>query len=292
VKVSTGTVTLAIVAKGPGTVLTLPDGIAAHWDLRQVEPQKLGGGYHNTVLRVGDVVVRLEKRDPASVAWEHELLAWLKPEVPEVVAPLPAVDGTTALTIDGQTASVLPFVEGTPGGGLAAAEVLARIHVRGAAWPAVRPRPGRPSYAELDWEHNDWWDWSAVQKPPELVRAFEHTRAWIASDPPLVRTPVHGDPARQNVLAGKDRIVGVIDWEWARVDWPGVELALAAWTFAEDDRASFVDAYLDAGGPGERAALHEGRRIQLLANALYSLTRVDSDPEWIAYLLSELRELP
>jgi Ser/Thr protein kinase RdoA (MazF antagonist) len=281
------------VAKGPLTVLTLPDGIAEHWGLPPLtNPVPLTGGYHNLVIRTGDVVIRVETRELESTVWEHELLAWLAADVPEVVAPIQAGDGSTFLVVEGQIVSVLPFVEGEPSAGLDVASLLARIHARGAEWPQARARPGRPSYADLDWERNDWWDWSAVPKPPELVRAFDHVRAWIASAPSLAVTPVHGDPAQQNVLSRTGRIAGVIDWEWARLDWPALELALAAWTFAEENVKSFVRAYVDAGGPGEPDVLDEGRRLQLLVNALYSLTRDGGNTPWVDYLLGELRRLP
>lgn len=285
-------------AKGPRTVLPIPDGIADHWDLERLpEPIPLGGGYHNLVLRAGDVVLRIEEREPASVAWEHELLAWLAPEIPEIVAPIPAPDGSTFLVVGARVVSVLPFVAGGERTGVELAELLARIHSRGSRWPAARPRPGRPAFADLDWERNDWWDWSVVAKPRELVRAFEHTRAWVTSRPPLTVTPVHGDPAHKNLLVRDGAIAGLIDWEWARLDWAAVEVAVAAWTFAEHDPSAFMRAYASAGGPGSSDALEEGRRIQLLTNALYSLTRAAEpgssvDRDWIHHLLSELRELP
>src|SRR5882762_6338677 len=90
VKCSTGTVTVSTMAKGPRTVLALPDGIAGHWDLAGLEQAvPLDGGYHNLLLRLGDVVLRIEEREPESVAWEHELLAWLAAEISEVIAPIP-----------------------------------------------------------------------------------------------------------------------------------------------------------------------------------------------------------
>lgn len=274
------------------TVLPSPDGIHAHWDLPpSTVLERLEGGYHNTLLRCGDVVLRIEERDAASVQWEHDLLAWLEPEVPEIVLPLPARDGSTLLALGGRVVSVLPFVEGMPGHGLGVAELLARVHARGTTWPGLRPRPGRPAYAELDWERNDWWDWPAVPKPPELVRAFERARAWVESRPPLAVAPIHGDPARQNVLEQAGRIVALVDWEYARVDWPALEVAAAAWTFSEDDPGRFAAAYAEAGGPGEPEVLEEGIRIVLLANALYSLTRGGEDRDWVAYLLARLREL-
>lgn len=281
-------------AKGRGTVLPLPDGIAAAWDLPpDAVAESLGGGYHNRLLRVDDVVVRIEQRAAESVEWEHGLLAWLAPEVPEVVQPFRSSDGSTYRVVGDTTVSLLPYVEGTHDQTPDLPDVLARLHTRGASWPEARPRPGRPAYAELDWERNDWWDWTALaEKPPELVRAFEHARAWVASAPPLAVTPIHGDLAHQNVVTHAGRVAGLLDWEYARLDWPALELANAAWTYNEDDPQQFVDAYVAAGGPGEPEALQEGVRIRLLANALYSLTHSPWNRDWIAYLLARLRELP
>ena len=121
-------------AKGPGTVLPLPD-VIARWELGPLpEPVPLTGGYHNDVFRLGDAVARVERREPASVAWEHELLAWLAAEVPEVIAPLAAPDGSTLAVVDDRVISLFPFVDGAPATGLAAAPVYARIHARGASW--------------------------------------------------------------------------------------------------------------------------------------------------------------
>jgi len=294
VNCSTGIGIVSSMAKGPGTVALLPDGTREHWDLpADAEPTPLGGGYHNVLLRVGDVVVRIEEREPESVAWEHELLAWLAPELPEVVLPLRARDGGRYLRVGETTVSVLPYVEGDHTAGLEMADVLARLHRRGATWPDARPRPGRPSYAELDWERNDWWDWTAIaEKPPELVRAFERARAWVESAPPLVVTPIHGDVATQNVVSRSGRVLALLDWEYARLEWAALELSNAAWAFSTDDVDAFVRAYVDAGGPAEPDVLEEGTRIRLLANALYQLSRGVTDRAWLAYLLEQLRELP
>lgn len=204
-------------AKEPRTVLPGADGIREHWDLpalNRLEP--LRGGYHTVLLRSGDVVVCIEERDPKSVRWEHELLSWLRPVVPGAPAPIAARDGSTFLVVEDHVVSLLPFVDGEPHGGLAAAELLARVHVRGSTWPQARPRPGRPA---------------------------------------------------------------------------ALELAAAAWSFAEDDPRSFVSAYLDAGGPGEPEAFAEGTRIVVLANALYALTRSGENRDWVEYLLARLRDL-
>ena len=69
----------------------LPDDLAARYGLPPLAPfEPLGGGYHNILLRAGDVVVRVEERTPESVAWEHELVLFLADAIPEVVAPLRA----------------------------------------------------------------------------------------------------------------------------------------------------------------------------------------------------------
>jgi Ser/Thr protein kinase RdoA (MazF antagonist) len=272
----------------------VPVGLAARYGLRpfdRLEP--LGGGYHNTLLRAGDFVIRIEERAPQSVAWEHALVAFLATEIPEVLAPLRALDGSTFLVEDGRVVSLLPFVEAGRGGA-GAAELLARIHRRGLEWPAPGQRPERPSYRDLDWDRNDWWDWSLVPKPPELVRGFERMRAFVRDAPPLATTTVHGDIAPQNILSRDGRIVALIDWEYARVEWAALELANAAWSLREHDVQSFVDEYRAASGPGEPDFLDEGINVRLVANALYSLTCAAEgrawSPEWVDHLLEALQE--
>lgn len=284
-------------ATSPASVTGLPEDLPERYGLprfRRIE--RLGGGYHNALLRTDDWVVRIEERPPESVAWEHALVGFLAVEIPEVLAPLAARDGSTFLVHQRRVVSLLPFVEGDYGAGPDAAALLARIHLRGLEWPAVGQRPGRPSYRELDWRRNDWWDWSLVPKPPELVRAFQHARRWVAEAPPLVTGPVHGDVAAQNVLSRGGRVVAVLDWEYARLDWPALELANAAWTLAHRDQQRFVRDYRAAGGPGEPEAFEEGVRIRILANVLYSLTAKQQgrawNPQFVDYLLAALRELP
>jgi Ser/Thr protein kinase RdoA (MazF antagonist) len=296
-------------AKGPGNVLPDPDGIAERWGLAPLPPpEPLAGGYKNTLLRYGDVVVRVERADPESVAWEHELLAFLAHDVPEVVAPLVASDGSTFFAADGAVVSVVPFLPGGPlnpddeGQRLQLARLLARVHWVGAAWH--RPRPGRPSFADLDLEANAWWDWRIVEKPAVLTRAFERTGAWLAAAPVLARGAVHGDIYRGNLRVRDGRIIGLVDWEEARVDWPAWELANATWEVCKDmsrdeldrERAErFLAAYTDSGGPGEREPFEPLLRLRLLADALYSLTRKARgepyDPEYVSHLLRALERI-
>jgi len=296
-------------ATGPGTVLPDPDGIAERWGLAPLPPpEPLTGGYKNALLRCGDVVVRLERADPESVAWEHELLAFLSHDVTEVVAPLPARDGSTFFASDGVVVSVLPFIPGIPldrndeDQRLQLAGLLARLHRAGAAWQ--RPRPGRPSFAEADLEVNAWWDRRIVDTPPVLARAFERAGAWLAAGPELARGAVHGDVYRGNLRVRDGRIAGVVDWEEARVDWPAWELANATWEVCKDEATdaldpvradAFLAAYVAAGGPGELEPFEPLLRLRLVADALYSLTSrargEPYDPAHVSHLLRALERL-
>jgi Ser/Thr protein kinase RdoA (MazF antagonist) len=297
------------VAKGPGTVLPDPDGIAERWGLAPLPPaEPLGGGHKNTLLRCGDVVLRIEQRDPESVAWEHELTAFLSHDVPEVVTPLLALDGSTFAEKDGIVVSVLPFVEGTPldrddeAQRLEAARLLARLHWVGRVWK--RPRPDRPAFADLNLELNAWWDVRIVEMPPVLERAYERSRAWLAAAPWLARGAVHGDVYRGNLRVRDGRIHGVLDWEDARVDWPAWELANATWEVCKDEAcdrldpersARFLDAYAEADGPGELGPFDDLLRLRLAADALYSLTSAASgepwSPQYVEHLLRALERL-
>jgi Ser/Thr protein kinase RdoA (MazF antagonist) len=268
----------------------------------------LGGGHKNTLLRCGDVVLRVEHRDPVSVAWEHELTAFLSHDVPEVVTPLAALDGSTFEETNGTVVSVLPFVEGTAldrddeGQRLEVARLLARLHWVGRVWK--RPRPDRPAFADLDVETNAWWDVRIVEMPPVLERAYEQSCAWLAAAPWLTRGAVHGDVYRGNLRVRDRRIRGILDWEDARIDWPAWELANATWEVCKDEErdrldpdrsARFLDAYVDAAGPGELSPFDDLLRLRLVADALYSLTNAVRDEPWdsqyVEHLLRALEQL-
>ncbi len=271
------------------------DRIAEHWTVEQaLDATPIGGGHHNRLFRWGDFVIRIEERTTTSVEWEHELVAWLGEVIAEVVVPVRARDGSTFLRDHHQVVSLLPYVEGRHES-VDASGLLARLHQRASDWPGIRPRPGRPSYAELDWERNDWWDWAVVPRLPGLVEAFEELRAWVASRPPLVEVPIHGDFGVENVLVRNGRVVAIFDWEYARMDWAALEVGAAAMRFSPHDPSSFVRRYADAGGPGEVAAVRYGVRVWLLANCLYSLTAAAKgkpwSQEWVDFTLEKLRDV-
>jgi Ser/Thr protein kinase RdoA (MazF antagonist) len=264
------------VATESRTVLPLPDG----------NPEPLAGGWKSELKRYGDVVLRLERTPLESVAWEHGLLRFLAEPVPEAVVPLAGPERWE----DGRTASLLPFVEGraldpaSPDEARAAGAFLARLHRAGLAWDGG-PRPGRPSLVGLDLVANDWWDWRIVEKPRVLVAAYEEMVEFLFDPPRLAVGVVHGDIDPANMLVRDETIVGVIDWEYARVDWPALDLANAAWRLGDD----VVDAY---DGPAEKALLPTLTRIRHVNDLLYSLTSKargePSSDEHVARLLEAL----
>jgi Ser/Thr protein kinase RdoA (MazF antagonist) len=267
------------VATESRTVLPLPDG----------SPEPLAGGWKNELTRYGDVVLRLERTPVESVAWEHRLLRFLAERVPEVVVPVAGPDRWE----DGRTASLLPYVAGRRLDVSSLAErralgsLLADIHVAGLGWNGG-PRPERPAFMDLDLVVNDWWDWRIVEKPHALAAAYDEMVEFLFDPPPLVVGAVHGDVDAANVLVGNGVIVGVLDWEYARVDWPAWELANAAWKLGADA----VDAYVEAGGPAETGLLPVLTRFRHVNDVLYSLTsKARGEPyneEHVARLLEAL----
>jgi Ser/Thr protein kinase RdoA (MazF antagonist) len=247
------------------------------------------------VFRGGEFVVRVEPADPASVRWEHALLRFLANEIEQVVAPLAALDGSTFYLDGGHVVSVFPFLEGEE---LRSREalfrqelpaLLAHLHRHAQAWPVTEQRPGVPSLRDRNWDRNDWWDWSLVEKPASLVRAFEELRAWVADANDLRVCAIHGDFHAGNVLVRDGRVAGIVDWQYSRRDWPALELAGMVWDLSWDGSSTTIDhalrddlvqRYVDSGGPGEAAAVVPMMRLESLVSALISLTRAAKGLPW------------
>jgi Ser/Thr protein kinase RdoA (MazF antagonist) len=246
------------------------------------------------VFQAGELIVRAERSDPESVGWEHALLRFLAAEIEQVVEPCVALDGSTFFDAGGCVVSVFPFLEGEE---LSSREtlfrrelprLLARLHRRAQAWSVTDQRPGMPSVREREWDRNDWWDWSVVEKSAPLVRAFEELRDWVA-DADLRVCAIHGDFHTGNVLVRNARVAGIIDWQYARRDWPALELAGMVWDLCWDGSSTRLDPplrdevvreYADAGGPGEPEAVEPLMRLESLLSALIALTRAARGQSW------------
>ena len=293
------------------SVEPLPEGIAERYGLAlPAQGERLRGGASGTLFRAGDFAVRREHADSESVRWEHEFVAFLAEEIDEVLAPLRAVDGSTFYLDEGRIVSVFPFVEGDE---LRSREgafrhelptLLARLHRRAQEWPVPDQRVGMPALRERDWDRNDWWDWSLVEKAPPLVRAFEELREWVGNLGDLCVCAIHGDFHPGNLLVRDGRIVAVVDWQYARRDWPAFELASVVWDIAwKRDSAAIepgvrdavVRDYLGAGGPGEPEVLLPMARLEALVTVLFSLTRaargLSWNPEFTGRLIASLDDL-
>jgi Ser/Thr protein kinase RdoA (MazF antagonist) len=248
------------------------------------------------VFRGGEFVVRVEAADPESVKWEHSLLRFLANEVEQVVAPLAALDGSTFYVEGSHVVSVFPFLEGEELRSLEVARfrqelpaLLARLHRRAQAWPVTDQRPGVLSLRDRNWDRNDWWDWSLVEKPASLGRAFEELREWVADTDDLRVCAIHGDFHTGNVLVRNARVAGILDWQYSRRDWPALELAGMVWDLSWDGSSTTIDPalrddlvqkYVDSGGPGEAAAVVPMMRLESLVSALIQLTRAAKGQPW------------
>jgi Ser/Thr protein kinase RdoA (MazF antagonist) len=263
-----------VTAKTP-RLTPLPDGLLDALERRYSlgtlgSVERLTGGYANDVFRVrsaaGPVVLRVKYPpvDPASIRWEHDLLALLAERVAEVPAPLAARDGTTFFRHGRFAVWLLRDLPGTPvraddpRHAEEAARLLARVHSAGTA--GLAPRPRHPRLRDLPFPE-------AAALPPELTQWLPRLREFRAEAIRFVRDlgdagralttgVVHGDVFPGNVLVHEERASALLDWEEADLDWQAYDLAVSAWSFsrtgADLDRsalARFVAAYRAGGGP-------------------------------------------
>ena len=97
--------------------------------------------------------------------------------------------------------------------------------------------------------------------------------------------PIHNDYFEDNLLYRDGRIVGVVDWDEARLDWRAWDIANATWSFSRvvgehrmdaSIARAFLADYEAAGGEvtnDERGVLLPLIRARLLWETLYELGR-------------------
>jgi homoserine kinase type II len=217
----------------------------------------LTGGEACTVYLVEaptPVVIRLSPTElsVAELAWAYAAAVELGQDIPEVVRPIAALDGSLVVDAGGSPMSVWPAVGGAhldredPAARESAARLLAKLH-RAAGRIAVGPRPGPrtappPAVDLADVDDPDLAD---------RLRRWRSGNSWPSG-------VVHGDFFRGNLLWRDGRITGLIDWDEARIDCFAAELAWSVWEFAKgpdgdrlrpDRAAAFLSAYRRAGGP-------------------------------------------
>ncbi|NYE70729.1 Ser/Thr protein kinase RdoA (MazF antagonist) [Microlunatus parietis] len=227
----------------------------------------LGQGDEASVWRVlgsgRRLIVRASppERDLAKLAESYALAAVLAGAVPEVTAPIGALDGSVTTRWAGRPISVWPYIEGdfldrSDHDQLrAAAELLARLHRAGVDWLSARgEKPERPGIGL-----------------------------------------VHGDFYSRNLLVRDGRIAGLIDWDDARLERLDAELAWATWELGKtptgdalllDHAARFLETYRHADGPGQPGADF----IRLIRARLIGELGGD-DPDYDASLRTALRNV-
>lgn len=192
--------------------------LAAWGQLQVIGP--LGGGHRNRVLELRRgrerLVARWSRRSPASLDWEIGLLDRLARHGLRVPAAVPALDGRRH--VDGVI--VQTWLDGMPPGPAdwpAVAATVRRLHELTAQWPQ---RPGFASTQDL-LTTNRGGDVDLSAMPAEAVAACRRAWAGLAGTAQAV---VHGDLAPANIRISSAG-PGLLDWDEARVDYTGLDLA-------------------------------------------------------------------
>jgi len=262
-----------------------------------ISARRLAGGYANDVFRLEQVdapIVLHLKHPPAdadSMDWEHRLLTELSVHLPEVLPPVPAIDGSTWFWFRGRPVWLVPWAPGgpaRPADRRAVATVLGRLHSCPAG-VASRPHHARllhlplPPVRQLPTALAPWQ--TAIgdgrAELTSLVRWLERKRRPVTGI-------THNDIFPGNVLVHHGQVTAVLDWEEAEIDWQVWDLASSLWPFCAqgerlDDQAmgEFLAAYRAAGGPvppDEDDLIVPLIRARLLLEVLRAPT--DRDPRW------------
>lgn len=230
--------------------------------------RRLEGGWANDVFLLeaaaGPAVLRVKypPSDPASIAWEHALTARLARDLPEVVAPVAARDGSTFFFHGADAVWLVPYVDGESAGyehAHAAAQLLGRLHALTARL-SVTPQRGPAGLAQLrSLDPGRLPSHLRTRVQPMHDEALELLQELETRN--LLHGVVHGDFFRGNLLVREEEIVALIDWEEAHVGSLVSELANGVWEFTKskatddfdrEEGARFIDAYREAGGPVPR----------------------------------------
>lgn len=147
-----------------------------------------------------------------------------------------------------------------------------------------------PALVELDWSSNPWWDLAAVNDQLGADRSVGAILAELDALPDLLdrldglpRCLVHNDFHRGNLIAKGSAIVGVVDWDWAVVDWRVIDVAagMRSWMLrpgmaGPQAAVDFVQRYEQVAGRlscAERHALPDVAYLRSLWTCLYDLGR-------------------
>jgi Ser/Thr protein kinase RdoA (MazF antagonist) len=208
-----------------------------------VTARRLAGGYANDVFGLdadGPPTVLHLKHPPVdadSLNWEHRLLARLNKHLPEALAPVEALDGSTWFWFHARPVWLTPWAPGHragPDDRHAVATVLGRLHASPIE-PSARPNHARllqqplPPLRRIPASLAPWRTVIA-QARTDLNRLV----SWLERERRPVTGLTHNDIFEGNVLVHRGRVSAVLDWEEANIDWQVWDLASSLWPFCAD----------------------------------------------------------
>ncbi len=217
------------------------------------------------------------------VLYEHAVIAALRPlsfsfATPHFLPALSSASGATFATVaSGAQTCCAELIPGGPASGLASARSIGFATaelVRGLAGVCISAdiAPANPLYRNFYAAHHSITReafmacargdaaFAAVREPMDyLVAAIESTEALIARivamDPPLPTQLINADLHTDNVLVdpATQRVTGVLDFEFAAVDWRAMELVVGVSKYcgAQDPKPlleGYIAGYKEGGG--------------------------------------------
>lgn len=228
------------------------DPLLACANLRRTgEPARVAAGTLNRNYRVptegqtdGDAVFARCYRadlDTARIEREHSIIAWVAARDIPAIAPLTLEGGATSVLVDGERWALFTWIAGRnpDRGAITATEAAAMGNVHGQIQHALASHPESRGQTLADLDQLGWdteISIDTLQRLEEVARdreeskqlldalAFQRGRLTSGDARPfadfgwLPAQLLHGDFHDQQVLLdSRDRVVGVVDWELARV---------------------------------------------------------------------------
>jgi homoserine kinase type II len=203
------------------------------------------------------ILTLYERRiDLAELPWFIALMEHLAQAGLPVPRPIRDLEGKALQQLEGKAACLIQYLPGvsvsrpTQAQARAAGEALARLHLAGQGFAAVRENGLGPA----------WWQATATELAPRLdeieagLAELVRTRlaAVLAAWPDgLPSGTIHADLFPDNVLMLGDKVTGLIDFYFACTGFFAYDLAVlhAAWAFPPGGEAPL---------PGHEAALFDG----------------------------------